>query len=141
VREVVLDASVLIKWLSDAGEQKAEAARALEVEYRRGEIQVVVPYLLFLELINVASQRWAWPPERLIEMVGALRAARFGIGRPPLDRVAYWAGRGLTAYDACYVALAEDRRTVVITADERILAVAGELAERLGAARRELRNV
>jgi len=30
------------------------------------------------------------------------------------------------------VALAEDRRTVVITADERILAVAGDLAEPLG---------
>ena len=84
-----------------------------------------MPYLLFLELINVAARRWAWPPDRLIEMVTGLLAARFGMGQPPLERVAYWAGRGLTAYDACYVALAEERRTVVITADERILTVAG----------------
>jgi predicted nucleic acid-binding protein len=131
MREVVLDASVLIKWFTDANEQEMKAARALEGQYRRGEIQVVVPYLLFLELINVAARRWAWPPDRLIEMVTGLLAARFGMGQPPLERVAYWAGRGLTAYDACYVALAEDRRTVVITADERILTVAGELAEPL----------
>jgi len=67
-------------------------------------------------------------------LAGALLAARFGIGQPPLERVAYWSGRGLTAFDACYVALAEERRTVVITADDRILAVAGQLAEALAEA-------
>ena len=112
----MLDASVLIKWLSDADEPDATAARALEAQYRRGELQVTVPYLLFLELINVAARRWAWPPQRLSAMVGALQATRFDVGHPSLERVAYWAGRGLTAYDACYVALAESRRTVVITA-------------------------
>ena len=87
--------------------------------------------LLFLELINIAARRRAWPADRLSELARGLLAARFIIGEPPLDRVAYWAGRGLTAYDACYVALAEERRTVVITADERILAVADKLADPL----------
>jgi predicted nucleic acid-binding protein len=38
----------------------------------------------------------------------------------------------LTAYDACHLALAEKRRTVVVTADERILAVGEEFARSLG---------
>jgi hypothetical protein len=39
----------------------------------------------------------------------------------------YWAGPGLTAYDACDVALAEERRTVLITADACLPAVAGPI--------------
>jgi len=130
----VLDASVVFKWFSDDEERDSAAARAVEARYRLGELQVTVPHLLFLELINIAARRRAWSSERLIEMAAGLLGSRFGIGQPPLERVAYWAGRGLTAYDACYVALAEERRTVVITADERILTVAGQLAEPLAEA-------
>ena len=127
----MLDASVVFKWFSDDEERDSAAARAVEARYRLGELQVTVPYLLFLELINIAARRRAWSSERLIEMAAGLLGSRFSIGQPPLERVAYWAGRGLTAYDACYVALAEERRIVVITADEEILAVAGQLAEPL----------
>jgi predicted nucleic acid-binding protein len=134
MREVVLDASVLFKWFSDDEERDSMAARALEAQYRLGEIQVIVPYLLFLELINIAARRRPWSADRLIELAGRLRATRFDIGQPQLERVADWAARGLSAYDACYVALAEERRTVVITADARILAVAGQLAEPLAEA-------
>jgi predicted nucleic acid-binding protein len=131
MREVVLDASVVFKWFSDEEEHATAEARAVAAKYLLGELQVTVPHLVFLELINVAARRRAWSTDRLMAMAGDLLAARFGISPPPLQRVAYWTGRGLTAYDACYVALAEERRTVVITADERILAVAGRLAEPL----------
>lgn len=134
MREVVLDASVAFKWFRDEDEPHSAAARSLEAQYRRSELLVTVPHLFFLELINIAARRRAWSVERLTELGRVLGAAQFGIAQPPLERVAYWAGRGLTAYDACYVALAEARRTVVITADERILALAGDLAEPLGGA-------
>ncbi len=134
MREAVLDASVLVKWIKGAGEADVPAARALRTQYRRGELSVVVPYLVFLEIVNAAVRRWSWSPDQLSGMVRALLKARFRIGQPALERVAYWAGRGLTAYDACYVALAEERRTVVITADERILTVAGQLAKPLAGA-------
>jgi predicted nucleic acid-binding protein len=128
----VLDASVLVKWIKDVGEADVPAARAVQDQYRRGELGVVMPYLVFLEVINAAVRRWGWSHDQLQGMVRVLLEARFRIEQPPPERVAYWAGRGLTAYDACYVALAEARRTVVITADERILTVAGDLAEPLG---------
>ena len=131
MREIVLDASVLVKWIKEEGEANVLAARALQAQYRRGELGVFVPYLLFLELVNAAARRWGWSPDQLAGLVRVLLEAQLRVGQPALERVAYWAGRGLTAYDACYVALAEDRRTVVITADERILALAGDLAEPL----------
>ncbi len=45
----MLDASVVFKWFGDEVERDIAAALALEAQYRRGEIQVTVPYLLFLE--------------------------------------------------------------------------------------------
>jgi predicted nucleic acid-binding protein len=134
VREVVLDASVLVKWIKETGEADVAPARAMRAQYRRGELRVVVPYLAYLELINAAARRWAWSPDQLSQLVRVLFEARFAVGQPPPERVAYWAGQGLTAYDACYVALAEERRTVVVTADDRILALAGQLAVPLAAA-------
>ena len=53
---------------------------------------------------------------------------RFTVLQPDLVGVARWTARGLTAYDACYVALAEERRTAVVTADRQMLSIGGSLA-------------
>ncbi|HWP28749.1 MAG TPA: type II toxin-antitoxin system VapC family toxin [Chloroflexota bacterium] len=129
--EVVLDASVLIKWFRAQGERHREAALALYGQFARGALLVVVPPLLFLELLNVAARRWGWEIERLERFAADLGRIGLVVRQPTLGRVAHWCGQGLTAYDACYVALAEERRTVVVTDDERLLAVAGGLARPL----------
>jgi predicted nucleic acid-binding protein len=50
---------------------------------------------------------------------------------PELSRVAYWTARGLTAYDAAYVAVAEANKAPLVTDDDRIVAVADEVATAL----------
>jgi len=50
---------------------------------------------------------------------------------PELARVAYWTARGLTAYDAAYVAVAEADGTRLVTDDDLIVTVAGEIATAL----------
>jgi predicted nucleic acid-binding protein len=133
VNELVLDASVLVKWFKEEHEAGVEAARALEAQYTRGELTITVPPLLFLELINIAARRWRWAGAALESLAEQMAAFGFHIVQPPLTRIAHWAGLGLTAYDACYVALAEQRRVQLVTADDRILAVAGHLARPLSA--------
>jgi len=50
---------------------------------------------------------------------------------PKLQNIAAWTARGLTAYDASYVALAEAEAIQLITDDQLILAVARDTAKAL----------
>ena len=128
MREAVLDASVVLKWFRAEGESHVEGARALRAEFEAGRLLVVVPPLLLLELLNVAARRWAWDEAALIELVATLRELGFEHRQPDLESVARWTARGLTAYDAVYVALAEAEAIELVTDDKLLLDVAAAVA-------------
>jgi predicted nucleic acid-binding protein len=131
VTEAVLDASVVLKWFVTTEARGRQEARGLRDAYRAGELIVAVPSLLFLELLNVAGRRWGWDEGALLDLAAALQDLRFEVAEPELASVAAWVGRGLTAYDAAYVALAEDRGTPLVSDDETILEVAPDIARPL----------
>jgi predicted nucleic acid-binding protein len=131
--ELVLDASVVVKWFKTAGEAHVEAAQRLRERYREGQFAVVVPGLLYLELLNAAARRWGWTAEELAALAYGLPALDFRVHEPALEGIATWCARGLTAYDACYLAVAEERRTVVVTTDDLILSAGGASAQPLHA--------
>ncbi len=134
--EVVLDASVIAKWFrgpssgptSGMGERHVEQARSLRDAFARGDLTVVVPSLLSLELINVAGRKWGWEHVRLERLAITLGELGFDWVEPGLRAVARWTALGLTAYDAAYVAVAEEHETSLVTDDDRVLAAAPGVA-------------
>jgi predicted nucleic acid-binding protein len=132
VRTAVLDSSVILKWYRGEGEGDREAALALRRQYLDGQLALRAPSLLALEILNAAARRWRWPVEELFALADELDRWGVELREPPWEGVADWAGRGLTAYDAAYVALAEDEGVPLITADRQILTVAPHVARRLG---------
>jgi predicted nucleic acid-binding protein len=128
VTDAVLAASVVLKWFREEGEPGLEAAASLRRDFEAGELLVLVPSLLFLEVVNVAGRRWGWDEQALVELAGALDALGFELVEPDLARVGSWTARGLTAYDAAYVAVAETAGVDLITADELVLDVAPDVA-------------
>lgn len=127
MRDVVLDTSVVLKWF--ATEQRGTLeARGLRDDYLAGRLSVVVPSLLFLELLNVAGRRWHWGVEAVADLAEALSDLSFEVNEPDLSSVASWVSRGLTAYDAAYVALAEQRRLPLVTDDDTIVELAPEIS-------------
>jgi predicted nucleic acid-binding protein len=133
VSEAVLDASVVAKWFRSDGERHVAQARSVRSEYESGTLVVLAPALLHLELLNVAARRWRWSGTALAELATALDQLGFELLEPELEGVARWAARGLTAYDAAYVALAEANRVQLVTDDDLIVSVARELAVSLEA--------
>jgi predicted nucleic acid-binding protein len=121
VRECVLDASVVLTWFIDAG-------TTLRGEYESGNLAVVAPTLIHLEILNVAGRRWRWEAQALQELAEALDDLSFDLVDPDLAKVATWVAAGLTAYDAAYVAVAEAAAIPLFTSDERILSVAPRIA-------------
>lgn len=132
--EAVLDASVILKWFRGRGERNLAAARSLRAAFEAGELLVLAPPLLRLEIVNVAGRRWSWDETSLVELAAALDELGFELREPGLADVARWTAKGLTAYDASYVALAETEALRLITDDDLILSVAPQIAVALAAA-------
>lgn len=122
--EIVLDASVAAKlFFLEAG---SEAARALALS----EARLIAPDLLWAEMASIAARR---------VRVDGLDEARAGRAVSALDEIVaefqpmaglaeqaftLSARHGVSAYDGAYLALAQQRGTVVVTADARLVAKA-----------------
>lgn len=124
----MVDASVAVRWFELHDAARSASAQELLEEYNAGRLRVVVPPLLFLELLNVAGRHWGWSQGALVELVTRVEGLSFDVAEPDLDLVAVWVSRGLTAYDAAYVALAEQRGAPLITDDRHVLTVAAGIA-------------
>ena len=130
--EVVLDASVVLKWFHSEGEGHLDTARELRERFEAGRLRVLVPPLLWLEVLNVAARRWRWTEAQLEQLATTLPELGFELIEPEPAGVARWAAAGLTAYDAAYVALAEQAGVRLITDDAEIVRIAPDSAVALG---------
>jgi predicted nucleic acid-binding protein len=128
VNDVVLDASVLLKWFHIEKEPRVEEAKRLQARFETGELRVFVPSLLWLELLNVAARRLGWAQDQLERFAARLGALGFSVVEPELQRVARWVATGLTAYDAAYVAIAEQTGAELVSDDAELVRLAPKLA-------------
>ena len=123
----VLDASVVLKWFA-GDERHADLARRVGDAFETGHLTVLAPPLLRTEVLNVAGRSWTWDERPLLDLAEEIDGMGFAYSEPDLAEVARWTARGLTAYDATYVALAEREGVPLITDDDQIVARASEIA-------------
>jgi len=122
----VVDASVAFKWLiPDATEDDVPAAKALLVEHLEGRTKIIIPPLLYYEVGNILLFGRSRPPvEQIVEVFTGLYSIPLEVASLSLVsaeitlRLASL--RGLSFYDATYVALAEMLDCPLITADRRL---------------------
>ena len=125
---LVVDASVVLKWqLSD--EDDTHAALALRKDYLEGEsIALSAPHLLIYELTNAlwaATRRLRLAPDLAREALGNFLECDIALRMPAPEKVLEIAmAAAVTAYDAAYVALAEELGAELWTADRALFEAA-----------------
>ncbi len=125
---VVLDASVVLKWLID--EDQSEAARAFRDSHVRGEELIIVPSLLFYEVANVLRYNQSLPDGEVVHLFEILSDLELSAMHPSFlelrESMIYARIKNVSVYDATYVALARKLGCNLITADRRLARAARE---------------
>jgi predicted nucleic acid-binding protein len=126
VRRVVCDSALVLGWFTDPGGPGSATRRA----YEAGDLTIVAPRALALEIMEAAARSSGWPADRLVRLAAALERLGFELRDPPSSELAAWLERGLGGADAAYAALASALGIPLVTTDEELLRAAGTVAQR-----------
>lgn len=120
LEEVVLDASVAVKWFTE--EKSTKSALELRDSYFRGEINLLAPDLLLYEVSNALRYKKGVNANLLKEWVADIIDMQIDLISPnqhvlekSLENAIEF---GITFYDSCYLTLAELSGAQLVTADK-----------------------
>jgi len=124
----VLDTSVAVAWFFTDEPLRGQAL-GIRASLRDEPERYVVPPLFHSELVHVLARKSGRNQRFVTDAL--LLILRLGIrtlvlSETALHRTVYWACRGLSGYDATFLALAEDVDGRWLTADERAAKAAGK---------------
>ena len=128
---LLIDSSVLIKWLHSDGETEIQAARSIRTAHLAGEVEARIIDLALYKVGNVLLRALRWSSNDVADQLDDLLT----ICGAPLTMTADWfrlaanlAGQHrLSFYDASWAAAAEALEIPLVSADSRLLAA--DLAE------------
>ena len=116
----MLDASVVVKWYCH--EQDTDRALELREMYRRHRINIIVPDLLFYEVMNAIRYNPDIESGTKKRIAENLLSIGFDTIVPSeeqyLSALDLAFKKGLTIYDSIYSIIAEDMNGTYVTADE-----------------------
>ncbi len=122
-RKVVVDASVVVKWFVE--EEYTREALMLRDAYREGLVDLIAPSLLPYEVLNALKYSGAFGEDELKDIAGILDSLQITLydieGDYSAETVKVAMRKGLSIYDASYVALAVIEQAMLYTADEKLL--------------------
>jgi predicted nucleic acid-binding protein len=126
VTRLLLDTSVVVKWLHTEGEGELREARAIRAAHVSGELDAHILDLGIYEVGNVLLRALRWSADEVADQLDDLHT----ILGPPLAMAPEWTRRAaslghahaLTFYDACWAAAADTLQISLVSADRALLA-------------------
>ena len=121
---LVVDTSVLVKWIRSDDEELLVEAHALRSRVDDAGVTVYAPTLLAYELGNILTRKSDLAPDRIAEALDEVFQSRLVVAPPEPELLARGARlarqHDITFYDAAFVALAELLHCPLVTADRRL---------------------
>jgi len=124
--KVIIDASVGVKWFKADNEINAELALEIKKQKLLNKIEIVVPDLFLLEVINALLTKSNYDINDLIiikEVLYKMNLQLIFTNHDLLNNAIKIANAAnLTIYDSIYIAVAQVYQTLLFTDDKKILA-------------------
>jgi predicted nucleic acid-binding protein len=123
MREIVIDASVVVKWFIE--ESDSDKALILRDRFIGGEVELYVPTLLYFEVLNALKYSQLFKPSELQDAGESLENYGFKVItikneiRKHMINVAI--DCDFSIYDASYLGVSIGLEKVFCTADEKII--------------------
>lgn len=123
--EIVLDAPVAVKWFNVKSEDNVEIALEIQKQKILNKLEIIVPDLFFLEIINAFVTRSGFCVEDILLVEEALNKMNLKIIFPDhfilnsAIKIAH--DCKLTIYDSLYIAVAKSYQRLLVTVDKKIL--------------------
>lgn len=122
-KRYVADASVILKWFTQARESELEKALQLRNDYSNGTIELYAPELLIYEIANVLSFKEAITEELISKAVESIY--NMDILLPVnlqimTNAVKLARKHGITVYDSTYLSFAFEAGGHLLTADKKL---------------------
>lgn len=121
MEKVVIDTSVAVKWFIK--ERGSEKAVKLLDSYKNGQIKIMAPEIISLELVNALYFAACFKGRILKEALSSFY--RLNLSLNPLSELflqessVYMQKFNIGVYDALFIALAEKEKIPLITADKK----------------------
>ena len=123
MKQIVLDASVVLKWFFE--EKDSALADKILLEFKKGNLKVFIPQIFFFEIVNVVKTKAKSTHNEGLEVTDKLFSLNFStekINSPLLSKANYYAHKyNLSIYDASYIALAKIKKVIFLTADVKMV--------------------
>jgi len=123
--EIVLDASIAVKWFSVKSEDNVEIALEIQRQKILNNLEIIVPDLFFLEIVNAFLTRSKFRVEDIFMIEEALHKMKLKVIYPNHSilnsaiKIAHTCD--LTIYDSFYIAVAKFCEALLLTEDKKIL--------------------
>lgn len=123
--EYVIDASIAVKWFSKTVEEDLDKALELQRMHMTSECSLVAPDLLIYEVTNALRYNRNLTGEDIKLALASLVYLQMGLVGVESGYLSTAVGlaydKGLTIYDASYIALALERNSIFVSADGKML--------------------
>lgn len=123
VSNLVVDSSVIIKWLNQENEEQLEQAEAVLKEATAGKFELFAPELAKYEVANaliVGKKLTSWQIEEALSLYYSLPISFIADSLELTLKVSKFVDKyHITYYDASFVALAHDLDAVLVTANPK----------------------
>jgi predicted nucleic acid-binding protein len=123
--EIVLDASIAVKWFSAKSEDNVEIALEIQRQKILNKLEIIVPDLFFLEITNTFLTRSKFSIEDILMIEESLHKMNLKVIYPDHTilnsaiRIAHVCD--LTIYDSFYIAVAKLCEVPLLTEDNKII--------------------